>query len=210
MAELSKYIQKSPIAHTENNPILVQKDLLKKQTAYTELYMRDIIEYIHEWELVVTTRVDASHKQVKDLKQDLDHYEKKFGKLAGSHEAAIEKGKTPDTKESDRLKRNEEKLSLAKDTYETHASNLCNLLEEVVDCAWKDILPLLLRMTKMDRDHVEGQFSILDSSVVIQNLKDLAEEYKIDLTTPPPVAATGKNKKTEANKKDKKVSPLKQ
>ena len=176
--------------------------------------MGDVIEYVHEWELVVKTRVDASQKQIKELKKELDHYEKKVESLTRNHEAVIEKGKEARPKDVDQIKRNEEKLALARDTYESKATDLCNMLEEIVDCAWKDLLPLLLRMMKMESGVLEDMKSIVDSSNVIQNLKNLAEEYKIDVTTPAPSVAEAKASPppppTAAAAGTKKVSPVNQ
>ena len=178
----------------------MQKNLLKKDKAATEKFAKDVIEYVHEWQLVVETRVEASQKQIKELKQNLDHYEKKMGSLAKSRETAVDKGKSPESKDEDRLKRNEEKLALAKDSYESHATDLCNLLEAIVDGAWKDLLPLLVRMMKLESTNLDEKKAIVDSSNVVENLKHLAEEYKIDLTTPAPVKASAGAKK---------VSPVK-
>ena len=169
--------------------------------------MNDVIEYVHEWQLVVETRVTASQKQAKDLKQNLDHYEKKMESLVKHRDVIQEKGKTLEPKDEDKLQRNQEKLRLAKDSYESHATDLCNLLETVVDDAWKDLLPLLLRMMKNESTILDEKKLLVDSSSIVENLKNLADEYKIDLTTPPPAHASTKN---GAPKPAKKVSPLKQ
>lgn len=153
---------------------------------------------------MVETRVDASQKQAKELRQNLDHYEKKVESLAKNRDAAQEKGKTLEPKDEDKLKRNEEKLRLAKDSYDNQATDLCNLLEAVVDGAWKDLLPLLIRMMKIESAKLDEEKSMVDSSNMIVNLKNLADEYKIDLTTPPPAHASKKGKPAT------KVSPLKQ
>ncbi|CAB9507907.1 expressed unknown protein [Seminavis robusta] len=204
--ELAKWIEKSPIENAENNPANVQVALGKLDNIYSDKYQREVIEYVREWELVIKTRVEASCKQAKEMKQDLSHYEKKTESLSKGHEAAVAKEKTPSPKDVERLKRNEEKLSLARDSYEAHATRLVELIEQVVDNAWKDLLPLLLRMIRMDTDKITDHNEIIESSNVMQNLKNLAEEYKIDLTTPPPGAA----EKTVVAADPKKVVPLKQ
>ena len=159
--------------------------------------MNDVIEYVTDWEMVVKTRVQAAQKQVKDSKQDLDHYEKKMESLTKSHDTLVAKGSAPNDKEVEKLKRNEEKLALSKNSYESQATKLCDLLEAVVDRAWQDLIPLLLHMLTMAHDKLEGQKTMVESSSVIENLKNLAEEYKIDITTPAPGPADNAGSKSK-------------
>lgn len=216
-AELSKWIKGTPIAVAENNPVTVQQVLLNKDKVHSEKYLRDVVDYVHEWELVVRTRVEAAQKQVKESKQSLDHYGKKLDSLAKHHEATVSRGKTPDPKDVEKLKRNEEKLALAKDSHAAQANRLCDLIETIVDLAWKDLIPVLLHMMKIDSDNLERKHTMMASSNIVQNLRDLAEEYKIDLTTPPPgpvekIGAPAAGKAATARKvaTDGKVAPLKQ
>ena len=209
MDELSKWIKNTPIEVKENNAAIVQKAVLKKDEVYSEKYLKEILEYIHEWELVVKTRVEAAQKQVKESKHSLDHYEKKMMSLTKTHEAQIAKGKTPDDKDVEKLQRNEEKLALAKNSFETQATRLCDLIETVVDNAWQDLVPFLIRLVRIQRDNLDSKQSLLEASNVVQNLTSLAEEYKINITTPPP----GPAEKIGASVSAKKVlapAPLKQ
>jgi hypothetical protein len=205
LQELSKWTQGTPIQVKENNAVIVQKALLKKNATYSNLYLKDIVEYVHDWELVVKTRVEATQKQVEESKQSFHHYEKKMQALAKAHDSTVAKGKTPQDNDVEKLKRNEEKLALSKNSYESQATRLCDMIEAVVDGAWKDLLPLLLRMAKMEGNILDSKKMLLDSSEVIANLQNLAKEYKIDLTTPPP----GPLEKTEATAAaGGKVSPV--
>lgn len=186
LQEFSNFTQGTPLQKMENNAVIVQKALLKKDATYSNLYVKDIVDYVHEWELAVKTRVEATQKQVEESKQSFFHYEKKLQALAKAHDATVAKGKTPHDNDVEKLKRNEEKLSLSKNSYESQATRLCDMIEAIVEEGWKDLLPLLVCMAKLESNILSSKKQLLDSSCVIANLQNLAEEYKIDLTTPPP------------------------
>jgi len=200
--ELAKWTKNSPITIKDNNAIKVQKDVLKKEKEASEKFLENSLDYVHEWQLIVQTRVDASQKQAKDLKNTLDHYEKKVANLTKSREKDLEKDKPVDGDAEDKYKRNEEKLALAREAYESHATDLCNLLEAIVNGAWKDIMPVLIKMMTLEATKLEERNKIVETSNVVTNMKNLAEEYKIDLTTPAPTKA-----KVVPKNDAKKVSP---
>lgn len=164
----------------------VQQALLKRNQEYSEKFMTEVVAYVHEWEIVVTTKVETGLKQVKELKADLDHYQKKTGTLHKQHDAVLAKDKTPDSKAVDKLQRNDVKLEIAQKEYVMNVFKLCNLINEAVECCWKDLLPLLFRMTSLDKDRLGDESAMLEASEIVDRMKTLAETHHIDVSVPPP------------------------
>lgn len=207
---LSVWVKNTHIMSEDNNAVKVQQEMLKKDKLFSKKYEEEIIDYVHEWQLVTSTRVEACQKHVKELQSDLSHYDKKVESLTKSHDATLAKEDTPKDKDVEKLKRNEQKLAIAKDQYESQASHLCNLLDEVVICAWKDVLPLLIRMMKLESAKLDEQRTAVESTQVLENMKKLAVEHEIDITNPPPGSADTKAApKEKETKKTDKESPEK-
>lgn len=164
------------------NILNVHYDLLKKNQEYSDAYMSEIVSYVHEWEVVVNTRVDTGLGQVRELRQNHDHYSKKVKSLQKRHDSALTKKIVGNAKATDKLQRNEEKLAIAKNEYNAHVANLCNLIEEAVQCAWKDLHPLLLRIANLEKDRLDNETAIFTASGVIERLQAIADAYEIDIT----------------------------
>jgi hypothetical protein len=186
LEHISDWAKDSPLSEGTGNVISVQKGLFQRDLAFSKHYMNEVVGYVREWQNCAVTRIEMGLKNIKEYKQDLDHYEKKVNALkkpgrGGSPKAESEKW-------NDKVQRNEEKLDISREEYITHVNNLCNLINEAVDCSWKDLHPLLYRMMSLENDKLGDQAAIIVSSDVLGRLKEIAEEYSIDVTLPPPEA----------------------
>lgn len=105
--------------------------------------MDDILDYVTEWESIVSTRVDGELKEVKKLADSLRHYEVKVDSLRKKKNDAVAKGKTYDP---EKLERNEGKLKIASEAHEGAATRLAYLITEVTRNGYLDLFPMV-RMT---------------------------------------------------------------
>ena len=129
-----------------------------------------VVEYVVDWEKIVTERIEAELKQVKKLEGDLRHYENKVDKLRDRANSTEEKGKELSKGETEKLDRNEDKLKEAFNAYEREAAKTCALIEAATHDGYKDLYPLVKNfmkweMNRIGREHdlAEGMNGILSS-----------------------------------------------
>ena len=144
-------------------------------TGYADKYEKFVVDYVVEWDKVLTTRVSAGLKTTEGLRRDLDHYQKKVEELRVQSNKVMAKGKMVDEKTTERLKRNEEKLAQAKESFNKAARDMCMLLEETTDRSWKDLHPVLVKMAQFDMTLAnEESKGLSDMESVVTALKGLA------------------------------------
>lgn len=177
-------------ALTENTPLhscggaLGNKDvsysathqrLAAKVSSYADKYNQFVVNYAVEWDKVVTARVSAGLKTTEVLRRDLDHYQKKVEELRMQSNKILAKGKMVDDKTKEKLKRNEEKLIQSKEMYNKASRDMCMILEETTERAWKDLHPILVKMAQFDmtlaNDEAKG---LAEMEAVVIALKGLA------------------------------------
>lgn len=176
---------------------------------HARLFKTSIIDYAVEWHEIVTSRVKARVIEFTRLKANLVHYQKKVGGLVESTEKARRQAKTnasrqpPPTDTSLRgmfnsmamtrsdstrgkleaqLDRNRLKLGGAKEVFTMYGQSLILLIDEVVNRAWRDILPVILRSINLEMHQSKNIASIFAASQVLASeLELLGEEYDIDM-----------------------------
>jgi hypothetical protein len=143
-------------------------------------FHHEVIDYIAEWERIVTTRVDAELKEAKKLRETFNHYQTKVDGLRKKVNDLEAKEKKPSPAQTEKLERNEKKLDDASKEYEAYAGRLCILLEEVTACAWKDLIPLLQALMKWEAGraaHEAEVFAELKKETAVR-LSEAAEKHK--------------------------------
>ena len=176
---------------------------------HARLFKTSIIDYVVEWHEIVTSRVQARVIEFTRLKANLVHYTKKVGGLVESTEKARRQAKTNASKQpaptdtslrgmfnsmamtrSDstrgkleaQLDRNRLKLGGAREVFTMYGQSLILLIDEVVNRAWRDILPVLLRSINLDMHQSKIMASIFAASQVLASeLELLGEEHTIDM-----------------------------
>jgi hypothetical protein len=152
-------------------------------SGFTDKYDKFIIEYTLEWDKVLSSRVAAGLKATEDLRRDLDHYQKKVEELRVQANKILVKGKMVDEKTAEKLKRNEEKLTQAKEVYHKSSRDMCILLEETTDRAWKDLHPVLVKMAQFDMTLAnEEAKGLAEMETVVKSLKDIASSHELKAT----------------------------
>ena len=167
--------------HSDAKSILsVHSQLANKSKNFTTKYKQFVIDYAIEWEKVVRTRVDNGIKNAEQQRRDLDHYSKKVEEIRNSLNRQMNKGKQVKSEQQEKLKRNEEKLVIAKDNYNRTANQLQILIEEVTDRSWRDLHPLLVKIAQFDMSVSQDETKVLSElNIVVAKLRGIAEAQNI-------------------------------
>lgn len=172
--ELSHFAENSPIAnqvsdtehtHSTSNGgsspsyLSVYHQVSHQVSKFNDKYEQNVLEYCVEWEAVATRKVDAAQAEIRELRDNYNHYQGKVDNLRKKVNGQESKGKAVNEEMMDKLQRNESKLDEASTKFEAAALPLCCLLEEIVERAWKDLVPLLQSVViwEADRSHKEAK-----------------------------------------------------
>jgi hypothetical protein len=114
-------------------------------------YHTHVMDYVDEWDDVVTSMGDKEIKAVLDLSKKRDHYVYKVDKLRKKVNR-IEKRGARDAPPSlqQKLDRNENKLEKADYMYEDKSNDLAVVLKESVQKGWIDLYPLIKNSMKFE------------------------------------------------------------
>jgi len=155
----------------------VHDDLSAKAKSYGGKYQQFVLEYAVEWEKIIRTRIDNGLKKAEQLRIELDHYQKKTESLRLAANQAMAKGKSVASTQQEKLTRNEEKLIASKQSYNTVATDLCILMEEVTERSWRDLHPLLIKCAQFDMTLANDEAKALSNlNQVVASLKQVATE----------------------------------
>jgi hypothetical protein len=126
--------------------------LAEQQDTLDELdYKTHIIDYIDEWDDVVTSKGDDEIKAVLELSKKRDHYVFKVDKLRNRVNRIEHRGvRDAPPRLAERLTRNEDKLDKADDLFEDKSNDLAVVLSESVRKGWVDLYPLVKNAMKFE------------------------------------------------------------
>ena len=155
----------------------VHDELSAKAKSYVGKYQQFVLEYAVEWEKIIRTRIDNGLKKAELLRIELDHYQKKTESLRLTANQSMAKGKSVASSQQEKLTRNEEKLIASKQNYNTVATDLCILMEEVTERSWRDMHPLLVKCAQFDMTLANDEAKVLNNlNQVVSLLKQAATE----------------------------------
>ena len=167
---------------------------------HAKLFKTSIIDYVTEWYEIVTSRVKARAIEFTRLKANLLHYQKKVQGLDESTEKARRQAESTASKQpaptdtslrgmfnsmamtrSDstrnkletQLDRNRLKLDGAREVFTMYGQSLILLIDEVVNRAWRDVLPVLLRSINLDMHQSKSIASIYAASEALASELEL-------------------------------------
>mmetsp|Transcript_10635 Transcript_10635/g.15563 ORF Transcript_10635/g.15563 Transcript_10635/m.15563 type:complete len:466 (+) Transcript_10635:193-1590(+) len=172
----------SEIFGDEGTYVFAHSSMNKRSKLYTDKYQQFVINYVENWEQVISSRVTTGLKQAETLRLDLEHYSRKVESMRANATAMMSKGKIVGAKAADTLKRNEQKWINAQASHEAFKSSMLMLLDEVTERAWKDLHPLLLKMLQFDTTYSADEvriFSDLDKAISLT--KQIGTEHDIDI-----------------------------
>lgn len=167
-----------------NSYMSVHHSLHIRQKLYCERFSEHVVDYAIEWERIIVARVSTSLACADRLRRDLDHYKQKVDRMKMEKSKMIAQGRSLDAKFTERLSRNESKLAISRDEYELYANDLCTLIQEVTVRSWKDLHPILLKMTQFDATLASDEHQLLKNlNVVSNNLNKVAHRYGLKAET---------------------------
>ncbi|MGK3734285.1 MAG: hypothetical protein ACI8RD_006756 [Bacillariaceae sp.] len=110
-----------------------------------------VVDYIDEWDKVVTSQLDDEVKAVRELAKNREKYFDKVGKLREKVNAIEHRGKQDAPKKlTDQLDRNEKKLEECDVLYEKKANEVSVELYEATSRGWVDLYPVIKNVMKFE------------------------------------------------------------
>jgi hypothetical protein len=138
---------------------------------YTDRFLDHVVQYSIDWFTIIESRVTSSIKKSHRLRKELEHYESKVNRLHFDKGRIAKSGTGTDSYMSvnTKLERNEAKLKSAREEYEAFSASTTALVEEVTSRCWKDLFPVLLKLTQFDASLA------LDEQQLLQHLDSLSK-----------------------------------
>lgn len=156
----------------------VQQSVYNLSKKYHEQYGHYIISYVENWERVVSQRIHGVLIHYRELQDIMTHYNKKVGGLLQK----VDKSKSVRHKLAEKLDRNEIKEMGAVEARDTVGEHLYLYIEEVMERAWRDVFPLLLRTCRFEADFSSAQASVLaDLVTVAATIQVVGEDEDCDV-----------------------------
>jgi molecular chaperone GrpE (heat shock protein) len=161
--------------------IKVYEALTKTDISFEDKWEEKVLNYVVEWEKLMTIKFTHELKKVEELRKSLDHYEKKMQNLRSSSEKEKAKqNKGASVNSTEKMERNEDKLEQARRDYGKNEENLRKLFEEFVDRSWKDLYPLLVSLSNFDLHFNKGKAALLeDLQNVLEDLSEVAKKHGV-------------------------------
>lgn len=163
---------------------------------YIDRFLEHIVQYSLDWFNAIENRVSTSLKKAHKLRKELEHYESKCSRLRLSKGRVAKSGTRTDAYLSvqAKLQRNENKLQLAKREYNSFTEQTTALVYEVTNNCWKDLFPILMKLTQFDSSLVSDENKLLQNLTdVTRSLSVLQETYKLKPETRLPELEQGLN-----------------
>lgn len=118
-------------------------------------YQTHILDYLDEWDEVVTSLLDDEVKTIRDRNKQREHYIYKVDRLRGRVNRIERKGvKDAPERLTEKLGRNEDKLQKADADYEEFANDVAVSLNEVIRRGWVDLYPLIKSAMKFEVNRI--------------------------------------------------------
>jgi hypothetical protein len=145
---------------------------------YHEQYGQYLIGYVENWEKVVSQRIHGLLIHYRELEESVMHYNKKVGGLLEK----VDRSKSVRHKLAEKLDRNEIKEMGAVEARDTVGEHLYLYIEEVIERAWRDVFPLVLRSCRFEADFNAAQASILSDLVTVSDMiQSVGEDEDCDI-----------------------------
>lgn len=112
----------------------------------------ELVSYVEDWEQIVTKRVQSKYGEYAKHRNSLNHYAKKVDSLLAEEERLKDKGKQMKPKQLEKLDRNQDKLTGARETHDSVGESLLMLMDEVIVRSYRDVFPLLKKSISLEGD----------------------------------------------------------
>lgn len=137
------------------------------ETSDAIAFQNQVLNYIIEWEEILTAKVDAELDIFRSFEEEMFHYETKV-------EALKKKGP------SNKLDRNEEKLKAVTKLYEGQQEIVTILLQGVAENSWKDLYPLLQKTINWEANCFDGAMTTY-GTLIPPTLEDMNKRVENEL-----------------------------
>lgn len=180
--------QQDMLTDEHTSSLLALSQILQTQSdRHSKHYAESVLDYVTEWEQVVSARVDSELAVCKKLQTSRRHYTQKVETLRNKVNDMEEKCTANNNSNTsavknlqamqEKLERNEEKLNDAWESHETAASRLCVLIEEVTQKGWIDLYPLLQSFMQWESHRCSSEDDVLGPQLSAVQ-KVLSHAYK--------------------------------
>mmetsp|Transcript_17146 Transcript_17146/g.39407 ORF Transcript_17146/g.39407 Transcript_17146/m.39407 type:complete len:396 (+) Transcript_17146:82-1269(+) len=158
--------------------LMAHQQLAKMQDELNQVeYKTHIVDYIDEWDEVVTSKLDADVKSVRELAKQREYYINKVDLLREKVNKIERKGKKIAPKKmSDQLDRNEKRLVDIDNLYEKKANQVSVELFEATTRGWVDYYPVLKNVMKFEVNRLGRESSTYGS--LHSTLTELKSDYR--------------------------------
>lgn len=129
----------------------IHKDAYKDTTSKLDDHSQ-LVSYVEDWEQIVTKRVQSKYGEYAKHRNSLNHYAKKVDSLLAEEERLKDRGKQMKPKQLEKLDRNQDKLTGARETHDSVGESLLMLMDEVIIRSYRDAFPLLKRSISFEGD----------------------------------------------------------
>jgi hypothetical protein len=146
----------------------VHQSFYELSKRHHEQYNTYLLKYVEDWERVISQRIHGLLIHYRELQENAVHYKKKLGGLIQK----VDRSQSVRQKLAEKLDRNEIKEMGAEEARDTVGEHLYLYIEEVMQRAWRDVFPLLLRSCRF-----EAEFSAA-SAGTLANLLAVAESVQ--------------------------------
>ena len=128
--------------------------------ANDQQYQRHVVDFVTEWERIVTERIESGLKRIRKLASDRRHYVRKIETLRNRANSIELKGKARPAAAVARLCRNEVKLKQAFAVHENEAGRLCAVMEAVTKDGYKDLYTLVKNYIEWEINRIRRESDI--------------------------------------------------
>ena len=170
---------------------MTAQDMVFSQSdALTNLqYRQDVLHHVMEWQETVTNQVDTALQEFKELEQKSFHYNVKIERLRRHINSSLSKWDWARTALEKRLVRNESKLKTVEEEFQKKSNETCFLLEQVTNCGWKDLYPLVKSTMEWEHGRLDKEGAVFSEiTPLIENMEStfpqVEEEQKRGHTMP--------------------------
>lgn len=148
---------------------------------YQQSFHDFVLQYVVDWEQTIVSRIDTELEKAETLRLEVDHYQEKMKSLTSSTNdwSSMLLGKSSnDTTEKERIKRNKVKYQDARNAYAQHAKDLRLLIEEVTDRGWRDLFPILMKLSLFDSSLASDENHLMSELMgITTGMNELANRY---------------------------------
>jgi hypothetical protein len=149
-------------------------------------YQDNLIDYVVEWESIVTARFEEENMERQRLNGILTHYQMKVDGLRRDVNKKLDKGLSSPSRKTEKLARNEDKLKNAWEEHEHSASRLCDFLQSATENGCTGLYPLVIAMLKFDSEKRAAEREILSKMDEVEALLESKVEARLDEASVPP------------------------